>query len=172
MAWPWCISQGSLEEQNHIYDYKKGFIRLAYTIWGWMVPLQLSAHRELDKTVAAQSKKLEASEQERLVMWSCSKAEGLEAWRVTGVNLHWKSEKDGIWCPWVMAESLRKNGAFMSWLASSFFHFCSIQVPGPHSGQDLPAQWLFHIQVFSGNTLTNTPRICFSNHLGLSVQSS
>jgi hypothetical protein len=93
MAWPWCISQGSLEEQNHIYDYKKGFIRLAYTIWGWMVPLQLSAHRELDKTVAAQSKKLEASEQERLVMWSCSKA---EAWKL-GESL-----------VWICIESLRK----------------------------------------------------------------
>jgi hypothetical protein len=54
---------------------------------------------ETGKQVAAQSMKLEASEQKGLKMQPQSKPKGLEApWRVTG-EFMFKAEKAGVWGP-------------------------------------------------------------------------
>lgn len=41
----------------------------------------------------------------------------------------------------------------------------------PHSGQVLPPQLLPHMSVIPGNVLIDTPRVCFTNLLGVSQSS-
>jgi hypothetical protein len=47
-----------------VYDYKKGFIALAFTIEDWIIQQWCLHARGAENPVAAQSKKLEAAEQE------------------------------------------------------------------------------------------------------------